>query len=120
MSAHTKGPWRYGWATTQGITGPRAAPGVHLDGSGIRYVPIHVKGADGDLPVAWLLTTDKSEDLDADGRLISAAPDLLEALQAIEFALRMPGVTAGEVLDENSPIRAGIQLAIAKATGSAK
>lgn len=46
------------------------------------------------------------------------APELLEAAQAIEFALRMPGVSAAEVLDENSPIREGLRAAIAKAGGA--
>lgn len=73
MSGHTEGVWRFGWITTRGVTGPRAAPGVHLDlVKGVRQLPIHVKGADGDLPVAWLLTTDKDDDLEADARRICA------------------------------------------------
>lgn len=55
----------------------------------------------------------------ADALLRAAAPDLLQAAQAIEFAMRMPGVTAAEVLDENSPIRDGLRSAIARATGGA-
>jgi hypothetical protein len=48
--------------------------------------------------------------------ILSAAPALLEALEAIEHALRM-NFSAGTVLDENSPIREGIRAAIALATG---
>ena len=53
----------------------------------------------------------------ADAYLRAAAPDLLEALQAIELAMRLPMVTADAVLDENGPIREGIRAAIARATG---
>lgn len=53
-----------------------------------------------------------------DMRLIASAPDLLEALEAIEHALKM-GFPASEILDENSPIRDGIRAAIAKAKGEA-
>lgn len=61
-----------------------------------------------------LVTTDA--ELAANARLIAAAPELLEALQSIEHALRM-GFSAATVLDENSPIRDGIRAAIAKAVG---
>ena len=53
----------------------------------------------------------------ANARLIAAAPELLNVLQAIEAALSM-GYEASDVLAENSPIRAGVRDAIAKATGA--
>lgn len=57
-------------------------------------------------------------DSDANRRLIAAAPDMFEALEAIEFALNQ-GMPAAMVLDENSPIRDCLRAAIAKATGAA-
>lgn len=68
------------------------------------------------------MTTDQTKLIaralaDCDPALVSAAPDLLAALQAIEMALLLPGVSAAEILDENSPIRGGMRDAIAKAKG---
>lgn len=44
---------------------------------------------------------------------------LLEAATAIEFAMKLPGVTGNEVLADSSEIRIGLQAAIASAKGAA-
>lgn len=49
-----------------------------------------------------------------DALLIASAPDLLEALDAIEYAI-CAGLSPAEVLDENSPLRDAARNAIAKA-----
>ena len=60
------------------------------------------------------------DEIIANARLIAAAPDMFNALKAIEFALAIPGTTTQEVLDENSPIRGAIREAITKAEGEAQ
>lgn len=54
----------------------------------------------------------------ANARLIAVSPAMFDVLQAIEHALRT-GISAAQVLDENSPIRDAMRDAIAKATGEA-
>ena len=53
---------------------------------------------------------------EADARLIAAAPELLEALEAVEIAATM-GFASAEILRHDSAIRKGIRAAIAKAKG---
>ncbi len=48
------------------------------------------------------------------GRAVNSHDELVEALEAIEHALRM-GFQAADILDENSPIRDGIRQAIKQA-----
>ncbi len=48
-------------------------------------------------------------------RLHAVNAELLEALKAIELALKLPTVTPVQVLHESSVIRQGIRAAIAKA-----
>jgi hypothetical protein len=50
-------------------------------------------------------------------RLHAVNAELLEALKAIELALKLPTVTPAQVLHESSVIRQGIRAAIAKAEG---
>ncbi len=52
-----------------------------------------------------------------DAHLIAAAPDLLEACKAIEWAMSKPDTEPIEVLAINSPIREAILKAISKAEG---
>ena len=54
----------------------------------------------------------------ANARLIAAAPELYEALEAVELACRM-GIPPGEVLSLNSTIRLAARAALAKARGEA-
>lgn len=51
------------------------------------------------------------------GPLMAAAKEMIDVLNVIEMALRLPGVTAAEVLDENSPIRDAIRTVIDKVEG---
>ena len=59
-------------------------------------------------------TAARNTEIDRD-RLKALNAELAAALEAIELALRLPGVTAAEVLDENSPIRDAIRAALLKA-----
>lgn len=104
---HTKGSWQ--------VSGVRAK---------VRMVnaesDAHVIGPDGD-PVALALYTDRTNDLHcemlANARLISAAPDMYEALKGIEHfadAILFREDTLSKALAEW--IRAGRQ-ALAKADG---
>ncbi|MDQ0035883.1 hypothetical protein J2W30_003656 [Variovorax boronicumulans] len=54
---------------------------------------------------------------EANAVLIAKAPDMFEALEAIEFALSQ-GMPAAMVLDENSPIRDCIRAAVAAVKGA--
>ena len=76
MSKHTAGPWKAGWETTSGLTGPRCAPTVFLKDTAVQ-VPIH-KGSD---PIAWVLSSSPDEMADADARLIAASPTMYEYIQ---------------------------------------
>lgn len=117
MSAHTPGPWsvdldRFAYTNS----GQRS----------IFYQPVsegsltHIAYVSSVIERSRKTSYNAPDEVrDANARLIAAAPDLLAALEAIELALRLPNVTAGEILDENSPIRDGIRTALAKAKGEA-
>ncbi len=89
---HTPGPWAY--EPTSGA---------------IYY-------ADGDVePEIAVIDQDNmsSEQADADGRLIAAAPDLLAALRRAEFEIHNPGTNANDGVDIAELIRAAITRAAA-------
>jgi hypothetical protein len=58
-----------------------------------------------------------ADTLEANARLIAAAPDLLEALQDAEFLLRKAGQLAGAMQDSFNRSAADARAAIQKATG---
>jgi hypothetical protein len=58
-----------------------------------------------------------TEDNKANARLISAAPEMLEALQDAEFLLRKAGLMAGPMRDSFNRSASDARAAIAKATG---
>lgn len=99
MRKHTPGPWS--------IKQPKRILGCDTRGQ----LYLHAK----DVTLAAILDGER----EANACLIAAAPDLLQVAEAIEGALRMPGVTAAEVLDENSPIRDALRAAVSKAKGGA-
>ena len=73
--SHTPGPWEDNWGS--GVTGPTAAPMIYLPNHTFK-LPIRA----GMNPIVWLLksTPFTAEDI-ANGKLIAAAPDLLEAMK---------------------------------------
>lgn len=98
MSKHTPGPWRY-------------IPGM----LGAKFPPAVQRGSEG----GFLVEGVTREQEDADARLISAAPDLLEALEAF---LRAPSVGSSgpgsaTIVVQDFNLRAA-RAAIAKATGA--
>jgi hypothetical protein len=95
MSAHTPGPWQ--------------ANGSH----------IYTADSERALLAQVFNPGSKASDypLVENARLIAAAPELLEALKAIELALKLPTVTPAQVLHESGVIRQGIRAAIARAEG---
>jgi hypothetical protein len=102
MSKHTPGPWVVDEANTNLVA--RLVNGVY------EYVCA--------VEPSSFSTRECSDDQEeSDARLIAAAPELLEALKAIELALKLPTVTPAQVLHESSVIRQGIRAAIAKAEG---
>jgi hypothetical protein len=75
----TPGPWESGYGN--GITGPRCAPSVHLDGHADIW-PVRA----GKNVVCWLAASFGFESRDAlkrDAHLIAAAPDLYAALEEL-------------------------------------
>ena len=104
-AAHTPGPWNYAQRGTQvwgrSVGGCRLAESDHLiaDIRGWGHIQYLPNGA---------------EVQDANGRLIAAAPDLLDKLKeavAVLEAFKFQSQTAAQVLDEAN-------LVIAKATGA--
>ncbi len=95
MSKHTPGPWQ--------------ANGSH----------IYTADPERALLAQVINPGSKASDypLVENARLIAAAPELLEALKAIELALKLPTVTPAQVLHESGVIRQGIRAAIARAEG---
>ena len=59
------------------------------------------------------------EELQANARLIAAAPSMYEALEAVVIALDRLSIPPAEVLDENSPIMDAIRVALKAARGEA-
>ena len=128
MTTHTPGPWLQSW-DCWAPTGSDASPKydgfevVNDDGWPVAFVPIHfvsapVKSQQTKREIDW-------DEASANLRLISAAPELLEALRLALQALEAISneMTVGErytnagqhLLDSLNPARA----AIAKATGAA-
>jgi hypothetical protein len=113
----TPGPWESGYG--DGITGPRCAPSVHLD----RHADIWPVRA-GKNVVCWLAASFGFESRDAlkrDARLIAAAPELYESLQAIQAFCDDPDGS-----DKPEPLAVGLcrllqpaRAALAKARGEA-
>lgn len=95
---YSRGPWRYDAESGEVLTDDRTG----------FWGPDHE-------PVSVCTVTP----LDGvnNGPLLAAAQEMLDACQLIELALKLPGITAAEILDDSSPIRIAIQASIAKATG---
>jgi hypothetical protein len=94
---HTPGPWKFGSKT---------------DGDLYKR---NIAGVDG-YHVAAVSSRDDHE-VDANARLIAAAPDLLEALQDL-FDADMEHVLMGDGKDDQIEAIAKARAAIAKATGA--
>lgn len=103
-NAHTQGSWEVGYGS--GLYGPRVSPTVYMHGNGFLEIPIRV-GSQG---VAWILSSSPDGKEDADARLISAAPELLEALQWMVQRADEGGYPDGRCL-------MSARAAVAKATG---
>lgn len=97
MSGHTPGPWRINSRGSQ--VGPRSEEDDQSFGMII--------------PVAYLEEVDWPDAHEANARLIAAAPDLLEALDALLIAYCDPGNQGGDHDEKVEAARA----AIAKAKG---
>ena len=107
MSKHTPGPWF-----------------VEADGAGV-YVMTETMMVASPSPMDRH-PTDSDEYIDgpeteANARLIAAAPDLLDALQAIEPFIPTTSAADGGAAAYSANVRAAdmVRAAIAKATGSA-
>ncbi len=59
----------------------------------------------------------KDDEAEANADLFAAAPQMYEALQAIEIALKTGIGSPHEILDENSPIRDAIRDSLKQARG---
>lgn len=100
---HTPGPWVVGPIDDTVVT--------HLGKDGVRY---EVAAIDGDYndPTNWPI-------MEANARLIAAAPDMLEALEKAKETIRAwHGPVAWEIYDRASPEMKMINAAIAKAGGA--
>ena len=98
MSAHTPGPWIWG----EDHTGLR---GTGYDCEVLSYYDYEGMGLCGDR-------------IDANARLIAAAPDMLDILTSIEAVILGGNQDDFDLmLSVNSPIRNALYKAIAKATG---
>ena len=105
MNTHTPGPW-----VVESL--PDEGPSIHTGGSGIarRIAGVDVGG--------WKRTT--LADAEANARLIAAAPDLLEALQAIAHFIHTTSAAEGGASKYSANVVAAdmVRAAIAKATGA--
>jgi hypothetical protein len=105
---HTPGPW---YADTNGGIWRRKPGDLYENGGGV--------AGDKQLATVWKGWVNEGEigyPLEANARLIAAAPDLLEALQDVCARLLYRGVST----DAGHPDRTALQVArsaIAKATG---
>lgn len=96
MSEHTPGPWQWYWRTEDGV----ANCGVfHEPREGMAY------------SVCRAPQYQTKDQWESDARLIAAAPDLLDALQAIVYS------AAANQAAVNYPLIDDARAAIAKATG---
>lgn len=122
--AHTPGPWKRGDCDSWIIWAPRYAATEWVSEGATLGEPEAVVvsvvearawmmgGIDPDEREAWLA------EIDATANLISAAPDMLEALKAAKDAIRAwHGSNAWEIYDRSSPEMKAINAAIAKAEG---
>jgi len=109
MSGHTKGPWTMQTVQTScGVChkiGP--FPGKR-EGDGPRHACLYA-----DYPS---LSNPSDAEIEANARLIAAAPELLDFARALSHGLRM-GYAADELLRDGGSLRARLDAAIAKATG---
>lgn len=103
------------------MSAPKFTPGpwsTHREGHSTVYVDAPLGGGVLQEVAACGPTAEGAEQQDANARLIAAAPELYEALEAVELACRM-GIPPGEVLSLNSTIRLAARAALAKARGEA-
>lgn len=114
MSGHTPGPW---FADRDGRIWRRPPSDLYQNGGGVA----------GDKAVAtahrgWHGEGDKGFPVDANARLIAAAPELLEALRAILAFIPITSALEGGASAYSENVRAAdkVRAAIAKATGGAK
>jgi hypothetical protein len=106
---HSPGEWVVGYGT--GITGPRSAATVWLDGGEVEHKIVVSAPFMYNCNKAICFITGSDGHEDADARLIAAAPDLLAALQEVRRKLRVPPTQEGEATYQM------IVAAIAKAEG---
>jgi hypothetical protein len=111
MTNHTPGPWSY-HAQQRGILGEPET--LRPNGYNVRAVePVKFGGT----PLADVGTTHSATD-EANARLIAAAPDLLEAAEAVKAKITGPQVmTVGEANKLLAEVFNLIDPAIAKAKG---
>lgn len=106
MTKHTPGPWRLSGDLVLGANEPRPNPKVVPYAHRVAVL-CHDEASNGDLP--WLTA-------EANGRLITAAPEMLEALKGILNSFHESVKTTAS-LDEFPSLKA-VQAAIAKAQGT--
>jgi hypothetical protein len=110
MNKHTPGPWH-------AVDGQHTGVGISFMSDGVYGKPYQVAAITADSPMSkngWkyvaLINGKSTGEIDADARLIAAAPELLEALEACFSALNNEGRYQGE--------RSQASRALAKAKGT--
>lgn len=111
MSAkHTPGPWH--WPHDSNDLCP-------VNPDPYRSAVSSILTADGGYGFLGSSTADTLAELDADRRLIAAAPELLEALrEAMDAVKTFHGPDCWEIYEQHSPEMKRWRAVIAKATGS--
>ena len=84
----TKGKWVNGWG--EGLTGPTTPKNNPTADDNRKYTPI----SKGEETIAIVIQQEnnKIEELNANAKLIAAAPELLDALQRVEKAINKMGL----------------------------
>jgi hypothetical protein len=108
---HTPGPWRVGAYGTTVMTGrPNSQANDTICSL---YMPIH--SGVGEL----LLPQDaRAEQVEANARLIAAAPDLLEVAKDFQRELSLCMAITGNMAEKVARLEAKVNAAIAKAEGT--